>query len=130
MARVTLSTIAQQTGLSKFAVSRSLAGKDGVSDETRKRVHEVAVGLVRLDAHRTLAVELDQREARERLLLVRQAGEVPGRGERAAGGAPRLQQLHLGLRRGGRQQREREREGEVRQRRHGYPARAVSAPAR
>lgn len=45
MARVTLSTIAQRTGLSKFAVSRSLAGKDGVSEETRKRVQEVAAEL-------------------------------------------------------------------------------------
>ena len=42
MARVTLSTIAEMTGLSKFAVSRSLSGKDGVSDETRRRVQQVA----------------------------------------------------------------------------------------
>jgi LacI family transcriptional regulator len=42
MARVTLSTIAKETGLSKFAVSRSLSGKDGVSEETRRRVQEVA----------------------------------------------------------------------------------------
>lgn len=50
MARVTLSTIAKETGLSKFAVSRSLSGKDGVSDETRKRVQEVAsrLGYARL----------------------------------------------------------------------------------
>lgn len=45
MARVTLSTIAEQTGLSKFAVSRSLSGKDGVSEETRKRVQDVAIEL-------------------------------------------------------------------------------------
>ena len=45
MARVTLSTIAERTGLSKFAVSRSLSGKDGVSDETRKRVQDVATEL-------------------------------------------------------------------------------------
>lgn len=45
MARVTLETIAQRTGLSKFAVSRSLSGKDGVSEETRKRVREVAAEL-------------------------------------------------------------------------------------
>jgi LacI family transcriptional regulator len=45
MARVTLSTIAKHTGLSKFAVSRSLSGKDGVSDETRKRVQDVAAEL-------------------------------------------------------------------------------------
>lgn len=45
MARVTLSTIAKRTGLSKFAVSRSLSGKDGVSEETRRRVREVAAEL-------------------------------------------------------------------------------------
>jgi LacI family transcriptional regulator len=45
MARVTLSTIAEATGLSKFAVSRSLSGKDGVSDDTRRRVLEVATQL-------------------------------------------------------------------------------------
>ncbi|WP_343713923.1 LacI family DNA-binding transcriptional regulator [Inquilinus sp.] len=45
MAKVTLATIAQRTGLSKFAVSRSLSGKDGVSDETRRRVQEVAAEL-------------------------------------------------------------------------------------
>jgi LacI family transcriptional regulator len=45
MARVTLSTIAQRTGLSKFAVSRSLSGKDGVSERTRRRVQEVAAEL-------------------------------------------------------------------------------------
>ena len=45
MARITLSTIAKRTGLSKFAVSRSLSCKDGVSDETRKRVLDVAAEL-------------------------------------------------------------------------------------
>jgi LacI family transcriptional regulator len=45
MARVTLSTIAAITGLSKFAVSRSLSGKDGVSNETRRRVQHVAAEL-------------------------------------------------------------------------------------
>ena len=45
MARVTLSTIAQQTGLSKFAVSRALSGKDGVSERTRRRIQEVAAEL-------------------------------------------------------------------------------------
>jgi LacI family transcriptional regulator len=45
MARVTLSTIAEMTGLSKFAVSRSLSGKDGVSEETRRRVQQVAAEL-------------------------------------------------------------------------------------
>ena len=45
MTRVTLSTIAQRTGLSKFAVSRSLSGKDGVSEATRLRVQQVAAEL-------------------------------------------------------------------------------------
>src|SRR5262245_6555411 len=45
MAKVTLATIARHTGLSKFAVSRSLSGKDGVSDETRRRVRDVAAQL-------------------------------------------------------------------------------------
>lgn len=49
MAKVTLSTIAAQTGLSKFAVSRALSGKSGVSEETRRRVEAVAeeLGYVR-----------------------------------------------------------------------------------
>src|SRR5690606_268596 len=45
MAKVTLSTIASHMGLSKFAVSRALAGKDGVSPETRRRVEAVAAEL-------------------------------------------------------------------------------------
>ena len=45
MARVTLGTIAKYTGLSKFAVSRSLSGKNGVSDDTRKRVQDAATEL-------------------------------------------------------------------------------------
>ena len=45
MRRVTLQTIAEETGLSKFAVSRALAGKSGVSEETRARVAEVAARL-------------------------------------------------------------------------------------
>lgn len=45
MNRVTLQDIAERTGLSKFAVSRSLSGKDGVSVETRKRVEDAAVSL-------------------------------------------------------------------------------------
>jgi len=43
--RVTLGTIAARVGLSKFAVSRALAGKSGVSDETRRRVEEIAAEL-------------------------------------------------------------------------------------
>jgi LacI family transcriptional regulator len=42
MPRVTLDTIAKAMDLSKFAVSRALAGKDGVSVETRRRVESVA----------------------------------------------------------------------------------------
>jgi LacI family transcriptional regulator len=45
MSRVTLQDIATATGLSKFAVSRSLAGKDGVSDATRKKVEASAIAL-------------------------------------------------------------------------------------
>jgi LacI family transcriptional regulator len=43
--RVTLGTIAARMGLSKFAVSRALAGKSGVSEATRRRVEEVAAEL-------------------------------------------------------------------------------------
>lgn len=45
MQRVTLATIAERLGLSKFAVSRALAGKSGVSEATRRRVEEVAAEL-------------------------------------------------------------------------------------
>ena len=45
MARVTLATIAKQTGLSKFAVSRALSGKSGVSEETRAIVQQAAADL-------------------------------------------------------------------------------------
>jgi LacI family transcriptional regulator len=43
--RVTLGAIAARMGLSKFAVSRALSGKSGVSEETRRRVQEVAAEL-------------------------------------------------------------------------------------
>jgi LacI family transcriptional regulator len=43
--RVTLGVIAGRLGLSKFAVSRALSGKSGVSEETRRRVQEVAAEL-------------------------------------------------------------------------------------
>ena len=36
--RVTLQAIADDLGLSKIAISRALAGKPGVSDETRRTV--------------------------------------------------------------------------------------------
>jgi LacI family transcriptional regulator len=45
LARITLGTIAQQMGLSKFAVSRALAGKSGVSEDTRRKVEAVALEL-------------------------------------------------------------------------------------
>jgi LacI family transcriptional regulator len=44
-ARVTIEQLAQQLGVSKFSVSRALAGKDGVSDETRARVRRAAARL-------------------------------------------------------------------------------------
>jgi LacI family transcriptional regulator len=43
--RVTLQQIAEAVGLSKYAVSRSLAGKSGVSEETRERIKETAAQL-------------------------------------------------------------------------------------
>ena len=42
MAKVTMQNIADQLGLSRFAVSRALNGGEGVSEETRRRVMEVA----------------------------------------------------------------------------------------
>lgn len=42
MDRITLSTIAEACNVSKFAVSRALSGKSGVSEETRQRVLETA----------------------------------------------------------------------------------------
>ncbi len=43
--RVTLQTIAHEVGLSKYAVSRSLSGKSGVSEETRERIRQTALRL-------------------------------------------------------------------------------------
>lgn len=43
--KITISTIAQVTGLSKYSVSRSLADKSGVSEETRARVKSIAEDL-------------------------------------------------------------------------------------
>lgn len=40
--RVTLQQIAEEVGLSKYAVSRSLAGKSGVSEETRQLIKQAA----------------------------------------------------------------------------------------
>lgn len=45
MGKITLRTIADETGLSKFAVSRALSGKSGVSAETREIVTEAAARL-------------------------------------------------------------------------------------
>ena len=42
MSRVTLQKIAEHVGVSKYAVSRSLSGKDGVSEATRKTVERAA----------------------------------------------------------------------------------------
>jgi LacI family transcriptional regulator len=42
MAKVTMQNIADQLGLSRFAVSRALNGGEGVSEDTRRRVVEVA----------------------------------------------------------------------------------------
>ena len=42
MARITVQYLADQLGLSKFAVSRALAGKAGVSEATRQLVVETA----------------------------------------------------------------------------------------
>ncbi len=42
MPKVTLQAIAEAAGVSKYAVSRALAGKPGVSDATRIRINELA----------------------------------------------------------------------------------------
>ena len=64
MSKVTLKTIAVETGLSKFAVSRALSGKSGVSEETRELVTEMAARLgykkpAPTSALRTLGVVFD-----------------------------------------------------------------------
>lgn len=45
MSKVTIQSIADACGLSKFAVSRALSGKEGVSEATRARVTEAATRL-------------------------------------------------------------------------------------
>jgi LacI family transcriptional regulator len=45
MARVTIQSIADRLGISKFAVSRALSGHSGVSDATRAAVVEMAASL-------------------------------------------------------------------------------------
>ena len=42
MGKVTMRIIAEETGLSKYAVSRALSGKCGVSEATRERIRSVA----------------------------------------------------------------------------------------
>lgn len=42
MAKVTIQEIAEQLGISRFAVSRALSGGNGVSEETRARVRKMA----------------------------------------------------------------------------------------
>ncbi len=44
-ARVTIRSLAEEIGLSKYAVSRALAGKSGVSEETRNRICSLAESL-------------------------------------------------------------------------------------
>jgi LacI family transcriptional regulator len=53
VSKITLQAIADQLGISKFAVSRALAGKGGVSEETRSRVRSKAVELGYLKASAT-----------------------------------------------------------------------------
>lgn len=43
--KVSIQTLADQAGLSKYAVSRALSGKTGVSEATRARVLELARAL-------------------------------------------------------------------------------------
>ncbi|MBB3109979.1 LacI family transcriptional regulator [Paenibacillus phyllosphaerae] len=45
MKKVTMQQIADQVGVSKFAVSQALSGKPGVSDETRERIVQTAAML-------------------------------------------------------------------------------------
>ena len=79
MSRVTLGTIAQELGLSKFAVSRALAGKTGVSEETRRKVEAVAadLGYVKPAASRAPSIALvfnDTDYINSELQLMVQAG--------------------------------------------------------
>ena len=65
MSRVTIQTIADETGLSKFAVSRALSGKSGVSEATRLKVNETAVRLgyrKTASASRVLGVVFDDND--------------------------------------------------------------------
>ncbi|WP_334220743.1 LacI family DNA-binding transcriptional regulator [Paenibacillus sp. JJ-100] len=64
--KVTIQEIAHYTGLSKFAVSRALAGKSGVSDQTRDIILKAAGKLGYFKDHSMLSGELHtQGEAME-----------------------------------------------------------------
>lgn len=60
MTRVTLADIAAELGLSKFAVSRALAGKGGVSPATRRLIEEAAerLGYLRAERRETDEIQL------------------------------------------------------------------------
>lgn len=53
MSRVTIQDIAARLGISKFAVSRALSGKSGVSETTRREVFDQAQALGYLSRRRT-----------------------------------------------------------------------------
>lgn len=75
MSRVTLQFIADQLGVSKFAVSRALTGKPGVSEETRRAVIAAAqkfgyVALRRGNEARSIEVLFHDRSVANRELWV------------------------------------------------------------
>ena len=81
MVRVTVQHIADQLGLSKYAVSRALSGKSGVSEQTRQTVIEKAEALGYLARARTrrltASIEIiyhDQDVAQRELWMEVQAG--------------------------------------------------------
>lgn len=79
MSKVTLRIIAEETGLSKYAVSRALSGKSGVSEATRARVLETAdrLGYRRASTaeQRQIAAVFDVSDAiNSELNMLKQAG--------------------------------------------------------
>lgn len=58
--KITLDDVARETGLSKFSVSRALAGKSGVSDETRDKVLEACDKLGYIKKTQTESVTVNQ----------------------------------------------------------------------
>ncbi|UXN75925.1 LacI family transcriptional regulator (plasmid) [Devosia sp. A8/3-2] len=61
MARVTIQNIADHLGISKFAVSRALSGKAGVSEPTRRLIEQAAASLgydARSRARKTMTVDV------------------------------------------------------------------------